>query len=233
MVREEVRASGKTPADAPEVGGQHTAAAGEGALELELVQRAQQGDRQAVDVLVQQYERLVLLQARRSIRCLHASRAWDPALEPADVEQEAWTNFLELITTYDPTRGVPFPAYIAVKLQWRLANFLRRQRKPRHDHVPFDALYDEALERAAGWLSEDAPSPGDLAAAEARACIAPVLGALSEHRRLLLRHWYLEGLDTDDIAHRFGTTAGAVRMLHRRTLAELRRLISGQRVRKA
>ena len=160
-------------------------------------------------------------------------RGWDPALEPADVEQEAWASFLELIATYDPARAVPFPAYVAVKLRWRLSNFLRRQRKSRHDRVPLDELYDNALERAAGKLSADAPSLGGMAAAEARACIAPVLGALSEQRRRLLRHWYVEGLDTEDIARRLGTTAGAVRMLHRRTLAELRRLISAKRVRKA
>lgn len=229
MVRASVSTSGKTSISAPKGGRQDMLAPGETAVELDLVQRAQQGDHQAIDVLVQRYERLVLLQARRCLRRLRVPEAWDPALEAEDVEQEAWASFLELIATYEPARGVPFPAYIAVKLRWRLANFLRRQRKPWHDRVPLDELYDEALERAAGRLTEDAPSLGDLAAAEARACMAPVLGALSAHRRLLLRHWYVEGLDTDDIAQRFGTTAGAVRMLHRRTLAELHRLLSGRR----
>lgn len=238
MVHQSRRSSiaGGKAADVPEqrelLATTENGAAAQAAPEPDLVRRAQGGDREAVDALVNQYEKLVLLEARRCVRRIRGTRAWDPALEVADVQQEAWACFLELIRTYNPARGVPFTAYIAVKLRWRLANFVRRQRKAGQERVMLDRLFDEAVEHAASCLLQDARS-GDIAAAEARACLAPLLSTLSEHRRLLLQHWYVEGLETSDIAQRFGTTTGAVRMLHRRTLSALRRLISAKRMRKA
>ena len=78
MVREDVSITGRIFAGAPASSAPRRTAAGETALELDLVQRAQRGDRRAGEVLVQRYEKLVRLQASRCIRHLRVTGGGTP-----------------------------------------------------------------------------------------------------------------------------------------------------------
>jgi RNA polymerase sporulation-specific sigma factor len=195
-----------------------------------LVARARAGDDVATAALVAQYEPLIAGRARWCARRLRRHAVVIPFLEECDLQQEAYLLFLELLREYEPARGVPFTAYVMSKLGHRLGNYLRMQREASRRQVSLDREGDPGAPPGAAALPWQASHAEDVAlvAAEARACVEPALEALPAQKRALLTEWYLHGLDANDLAESWGTSAQAVRVLHRRAIAELRwRLSAG------
>jgi RNA polymerase sigma factor (sigma-70 family) len=99
-------------------------AAEKGVLD-ELVRRAQTGDRDAREQLIERMLPLVSSIAR-TYRT--------PGLEHADLVQEGCVGILRALRRFDPERGVPFPAYAALwvrqALQELRSDFVRPLRLP-------------------------------------------------------------------------------------------------------
>lgn len=116
---------------------------------------AKEGDLEARNALYLEHSRLVLSlgrQARGMLRATHTDRA----VQPADIDQQSFIEFCALLDAWEPGH-VPFMAYLAKLLPWRLLHYVRREMhyRARVRMVPFSPI---SLERAedSGHNSADA-----------------------------------------------------------------------------
>ncbi|MEX2315233.1 MAG: sigma-70 family RNA polymerase sigma factor [Thermomicrobiales bacterium] len=170
-----------------------------------LLERAQRGDREALDEL-----------CRREWRPIYglAYSALGNAAEAQDLTQEAFLRGLRSLPAYRVS-GVPFHAYLkAIAL-----NLVRDGwRKRRHVTVPLD----DALELPA---RETGPEGQALAADERRRLIAALEGLPPDHQTVI-RLRLLDGLPAADTGRVMGRTPDAVRQLQHRALSALRATLS-------
>ncbi len=85
---------------------------------------AKAGDREARNLLFMENYGLILRSGRSARRILAASRT-DRALQPDDIDQQAFLEFCALLDEWQPG-NVPFLAYLAKLLPWRLLHYMRR-----------------------------------------------------------------------------------------------------------
>lgn len=85
---------------------------------------AKAGDRTARNLLFMQNRGLIWRSGRSARRILAASRT-DSALQPEDIDQQAFVEFCMLLDEWQPG-SVPFLAYISKMLPWRLLHYIRR-----------------------------------------------------------------------------------------------------------
>lgn len=154
-----------------------------------LARRVQQGDADALDVLV-----------RRYLRAIHGVIASFLA-ERADVEdavQETFLRAIDHITSYDAAR--PFAPWL-----YQIARNVARDRvAPRADRRT-EPLAD-------GGLAAPAPGPDIMTErAEIRRAVDAAIGELPEQRRTAFRMHDVEGYSTGDVARIMGLSAGTVR----------------------
>lgn len=153
-----------------------------------LARRAQHGDRDAMEQLVQRY-----------VRPIHAVAA-SYLSEPADIEDAAQETFLRAIRAieaYDPRRSfAPWLYQIARNVaRNRLAVSARRQTEVPSKRLPSRRPGpDVALERS-----------------ETRARVDAAIARLPERRRTAFRLSDVEGYPTDEVARIMGISPGTVR----------------------
>lgn len=125
---------------------------------------AKAGDREARNKLFTEHSRLVGRLGRSARRMLLASHT-DRAVQPADIDQQAFIEFCALLDAWEPGH-VPFLAYIAKLLPWRLLHYVRREMhyRARVRMVPFSSF----LAERAGDSSQDSTDVdyGDIGSCE-------------------------------------------------------------------
>lgn len=170
-----------------------------------LLERAQRGDRDALDEL-----------CRREWRPIYALAysALGNAAEAQDLTQEAFLRALRSLPAYRVT-GAPFHAYLK-KIALNLVRDGWRTR--RHVTVPLD----DALELPA---REVGPEGQALAGDERRRLLA-ALATLPSDYQTVIRLRLLDGLPAADAARAMGRSPDAVRQLQHRALSALRATLS-------
>lgn len=177
------------------------------ATELDLVSRAQAGERKAFDMLVE----------RHAIEIYRLAAAIVGPVDARDVAQEtfivAWQQLHSL------RRRDAFPAWARRICANRAKNWLRSRaaRRPEASIDHDDAIADELSDRGVDFR----------VAVEARALLAPAYDALNDDQRLVLALHYGLGYSIADTAQTLGIRAGtaksrlnaALRVMRERVLA--------------
>ena len=170
-----------------------------------LLERAQRGDRDALDEL-----------CRREWRPIYALAysALGNAAEAQDLTQEAFLRALRSLPAYRAT-GAPFHAW----LKTIAVNLVRDGwRKRRHVTVPLD----DALELPSREIGPE----GQAMASDERRRLLAALSALPSDYETVIRLRLLDGLSAADSARVMGRSPDAVRQLQHRALAALRASLS-------
>jgi RNA polymerase sigma-70 factor (ECF subfamily) len=168
-----------------------------------LWERARAGDREA-------YDRLFSLHADRALLFIRARLG--PKLrekvESGDVLQEAYLAAHEAFASFEYADDGAFLRWLCRIIENRIRDFRD---------------YFEARKRQPAKLPQSNPT-GPITAldrAEHRETVARALDRLSEDHRQVLLLRYFEGLSAEETARLMGRSAGAVRKLTARALAEL------------
>ncbi len=176
-----------------------------------LVRLAQQGDRRALQLLLERY-RPLLGRAVGEVGRL-AGRSAGP-VERADLFQEGVRILIELIRAYDPGRGVGLNYYLQRHLRWRLYNFLRRERWRLGREVPLAEGDADLVDPAADPQAEGV-SPR----------LERALKKLSRKQRWVLFLTYWQDRSVEEIARILKVKPRAVWALRRRAEDRLRSVL--------
>ena len=195
----------------------------------ELLRRAGDGDRMAVELLLATHRsRLRRMVAVRMDTRLVAR------MDPSDVVQEALMDAVRKLPEYLRKRSVPFYPWLR-QIAWeRLIDLHRRHIHTRTRSVTREErrdiqLPDKSAMQLAGRLVASGTSPsGRLLRQEMRERVRVALDALPPRDREVLVLIYMEQLSAHDIAAVLGISAGAVNMRHLRAIERLRGLLDAE-----
>ena len=171
---------------------------------LILWQKARDGDRDAYDRLFARCSdrTIMFIRARLGSR-LRAS------VESRDVLQDAYLAAHRDFASFEYTGEGAFGRWLRSIIENRIRDL---------------GDYWRAKKRQAVALPKPEPETGPITAvdrAELQQVVLRGIGALSEEHRLVLLLRYFEGLDAEETGRRMNRSAGAVRKLTARSLAEL------------
>lgn len=176
----------------------------------QLLERAQRGDREALDALCQ-----------REWRAVYgiAYAALGNVAEAQDLTQEAFLRALKSLPTYRQT-GAPFRAYLATITR----NLIRDGwRKRRHHVIDIDA--------ASGVASSDPGPEQHMIQTDERQRLQSALASLPSDYQTVIRLRILDGLSAAEVGGVMGRKPDAIRQLQHRALVALRdALAEGARV---
>lgn len=177
--------------------------------ERALLASAQEGDGEAMGQIVMQYVPLVMAAGhQRYVRSI-----------AEDAVGAAAEELVRAVHAYDVTRGVPFAAFVKVRVYGAVSHLFRKTcRVWEHEGA---ACTPDVLECAA----EDAP----LDASDARLMISPLLACLSEEERRVLSLLYQRCVTTYEAADLLGCSQSKVMQVKRRALERLREGLAGER----
>ncbi|MFZ0799827.1 MAG: sigma-70 family RNA polymerase sigma factor [Terriglobales bacterium] len=179
------------------------------ASDTELVRQLAAGQGDALAVILDRYQRLVLTIARRIVK--------DEA-EAEDVVQTVFLEILKDIAHFDPARG----SLRAWLLQYAHSRSFNRRRYLEHRQFYCRVTVDE-LDGAK--LSPNAAAFDGLAAGETACLVRQALGALNAKQQQAIDLVYFEGLTVEEAAKRSGESAPAIRHQYYRGLMKLREII--------
>ncbi|MCA9215698.1 MAG: sigma-70 family RNA polymerase sigma factor [Planctomycetales bacterium] len=189
---------------------------------LDLIDRAQAGDRDAFDLLFQRYSdelyRFVNLRLDARIRSRVAA---------SDIVQDTQLEAFRRFVDYCQRKPMPFRVWLRKNAYERLLNV-------RRDHVQTakraigreQPLLDESSVLLAGKMSDSMTSPSErVSKLEYREAIAIKIQSMSEDDRnvLLMRH--VEGMSHQDIANVLGIEHATSRKRYARALVKLEMLL--------
>jgi RNA polymerase sigma factor (sigma-70 family) len=182
-----------------------------GDRDARLASLARSGDGSALEALLASYRPLLASVAAEPSYL-------PPGIERADVEQEAACAFCQLVLAYDRTRNVPLAAYLKAKLRWRVAHFLRGERR-RTGHLNLDEVDLDSIEAAIVEM----PSPSIVSPRVARA-----IRRLSPRQRAVIAGLFWRERKASELAVELGVSHQAVASLRRRAEASIRRELSAE-----
>lgn len=188
----------------------------------ELVRKAQDGDRAAVqDLFAQHRDRLKRMVLFRMDRRL-ASR-----LDASDVVQDALAEAHRRLAEYLKKPSMAFYPWLR-QLAWERLVQLHRQhvqaqsRSVTREQRGLLGLPDEsAMELASRLVANTTSASGRAVKEELRQRVRAALERLSDHEREVLTLRYLEQLSTSETASVLGISEGAVKMRHLRAMERL------------
>jgi RNA polymerase sigma factor (sigma-70 family) len=142
---------------------------------------------------------------RASQSCFRSSS--DPAIEPADIEQQAFIVFADLILSWNG-RG-SLSAFVIAYFRWRLSDAVRRMSDSRErrsvDRLPSTLLVD-----------------GTVAAEQAIALLETIAVDLPERQGRILLLRIRDGLPWSEVAHHIGVDIRTAQRDFRQVLDQLR-----------
>lgn len=193
----------------------------------DLLRRAIDGDREAVDQLFARYRSR--LQRMVSVRMDRRMRA---RFDPSDVVQETLICAADRLPRFARERPIPFYPWLRhiaweqlVKLQEKHLNAAKRS--VQREQAFLIPLSDESVQELADRLGTSASGPGEkLVKKELRRRTRAALELLPSRDREILELRYLEQLDNAEISAVLGITVAAVRTRHCRALQRLHNLLS-------
>jgi RNA polymerase sigma-70 factor (ECF subfamily) len=176
-----------------------------GADDIQLLRRAQEGDREA-------FGDLYMRHAQAVFRFLYAHL--DNRLDAEDLTAEVFLRVWRSLPGYRE-QGIPFQALLFRIARNALIDLYRRS-----DHV------EQALEMDDLPDLEGLTNPGDQVVTRSEyQRVREVLGRLKEDYRSVLVLRFFSGLSPEETALVMGRSTGAVRVLQHRALAALRLII--------
>ena len=169
----------------------------------------QQGQGDALAVLFDRYQKLVLSIALRIVR--------DPG-EAENVTQTVFLDIYRAVAQFDPSKG-------NTKV-WLMQYAYHRAINRRH-HLQGREFYKDTELEETDTLPEEAHATFGLSSAETKELVRQSMAALSEDQRSVIELACYEGLSMREIAERTGDSFANVRHHYYRGLQKLRSLISG------
>lgn len=186
-----------------------------------LIERAQLGDRAAVDSLLQLYRNYLHLLARTQID-MHLVRQ----LNPSDVVQETLLRAFRHFAQFRGGTEAELLAWLRRILARCLADqsrYARAQQRDGRREVAWEATCDHSSQQLTALVADNQGTPSELAIRREQCVVlADALARLPDDYRevIVLRH--LERIEFTEVAARMGRSSGAVRMLWARALERLR-----------
>lgn len=187
----------------------------------ELLTSARQGDRAAVDQILDLYRNYLSLLARTQIDINLARR-----VTPSDAVQETLLRAFKNFSRFRGASEAELVAWLRQILARSLADQARQARSLKRDvqrEQVWQAGFEESSRHLAQLAAANQPSPSEIASQrEQSVLLADALARLPPDYReiIVLRH--LERVEFAEIAERLGRSSGAVRMLWARALERLR-----------
>ena len=176
----------------------------------QLMVRLQEGQSDALAVLFDRYQKLVLSIALRIVR--------DPG-EAEDVTQTVFLDVFRAVAQFDPAKG---------NTKVWLMQYAYHRAINRRQHLQGREFYKSTeLEEVDAWPVEAHPTFG-LSSPETKALVRQGMSALSEEQRSVVEMASYEGLTMREIAERTGDSFVNVRHHYYRGLQKLRSLISDE-----
>src|SRR5271170_1167508 len=182
----------------------------------QLMARLQQGQSDALAVLFDRYQKLVLSIALKIVR--------DPG-EAEDVAQTVFLDVFRAVAQFDPRKGNT-KVWLMQYAYHRAIN--RRQHLQGREFYKNAELVEEDLENRP---AEDHATFG-LSSPETKALVRQSMAALSDTQKSVIEMACYEGLSMREIADRTGDSFVNVRHHYYRGLKKLRSLMSGSGERK-
>jgi RNA polymerase sigma-70 factor (ECF subfamily) len=192
----------------------------------ELLRRADEGDRSAVDALLDRHRPRLL-----KLVSIHMDPRTVSRFDPSDVVQDALIEAQRQLPEYLRDRPLSFYPWLR-RLAWeQLVRYHRRHIRvqarsvTREVRASFD-LYEHSALRLASELVDCATSPsGRFLRAESQRRVRDALRRLAANDREVLVLRFLEGLSQREAGDVLGITEGAVNMRQLRALQRLQRLL--------
>jgi RNA polymerase sigma factor FliA len=206
---------------------------GEGGHEIEteageLWARCRAGDATARHALIERYLPLCR-------RIAFATKVLPTAARGAeDLEAAGVIGLIQAVDRFDPSRGIPFEGYAALRVRGAVLDEVRRlddlsrgaRLRAREDEHRGAVSLDVLQER--GEMGE----PAEIAEVDARAAhdglrddVERALAAIPVRERAILASYYSDGLTLATIGRRLGISEARVSQLHSRAIAQLRSLL--------
>jgi RNA polymerase sigma-70 factor (ECF subfamily) len=178
----------------------------------DLMACLQQGQGDALAVLFDRYQKLVLSIALKIVR--------DPG-EAEDVTQTVFLDIYRAVAQFDPRKGNT-KVWLMQYAYHRAIN--RRQHLQGREFYKDPALAEEEL----GIKPAESRTTFGLNSPEATALVRQTMSALSDTQKSVIEMACYEGLSMREIAERTGESFANVRHHYYRGLQKLRSLISGE-----
>jgi RNA polymerase sigma factor (sigma-70 family) len=183
---------------------------------LELVQKAQSGDKAAFYEVCQRFAGLVGKHSHQA----HIQVIWE------DAQAEGWLAVAQAVRTYDPASGVPFPGYAESRVKYAVWNLFKRERRRWQQEFSFGESGEEDEWDLLAALADDT----NIALAVETRILGEEAGKalqdLPEKQRQVVFRTVLQESSLTEIAQEMGVTVQAVYNLRQRGLARLKTLCS-------
>lgn len=185
-----------------------------------LLERAREGDVQALGTLLEEYREYLRLLARPRV-----GRGLQVRLDPSDLVQEVLLEAHRDFGQFLGRTEAELTAWLRRILVRNLADQVKHHQSQRRDYTreqPLELLVEQAHEALAAPLS----TPSAHAARREQAVVlANALTQLSDDYREVITRRHVEGQSFEAIAAATGRSPGAVRMLWMRALERLGSLL--------
>jgi RNA polymerase sigma-70 factor (ECF subfamily) len=194
----------------------------------QLLSRAQQHDRQAINELLQRHrERL------KRMVCIHLDNRLRTRIDPSDVVQESLADAAGKLPEYLRTVPIEFYPWLR-QIAWnRLIDLHRKHigaqcRSIRREQQLVMPLSDESIVELAARLVQPGSSPSRHSVREEiRARVRKAVDRLKSQDREVLVLMYLEQLRPHEVAQIVQVSEKAINMRHLRALERLRTELGG------
>jgi RNA polymerase sigma factor for flagellar operon FliA len=194
----------------------------------ELWSQCRAGDATARHALIERYLPLCR-------RIAHATKVLPTAARGSeDLEAAGVVGLIQAVDRFDPSRGIPFEGYAALRVRGAVLDEVRRLddlsrgarlRAREDDHRGAVSL--EFLQER-GEMGD----PAEIAEVDARAAhdglrddVERALAAIPARERSILASYYSDGLTLATIGRRLGISEARVSQLHTRAIAQLRSVL--------
>lgn len=172
------------------------------AEERQLVALAQAGDGAAMERMVVQY--LPLARAAGGQRYARSIAE--------DATAAAMEELVRSVLAFDTERGVPFAAFAKVRVYGAVSHLFRKA----------STHWERECVSEAAEATEQAADRSALDASEARLMLAPLLSALTDDERRVVRLLFEEGRTTYEAADMLGVSQSKVARVKRQAVAKMR-----------
>ncbi len=196
--------------------------------DTDLVARAREGDRTALDTLFRRHAEAILTHARFKI-----SDKWATHLTPEDVLQTTCIDAVRSIRNFQPRNANSFLQWLRQLAENNIIDAIRgleseERRLPRHAVVRFGHTIDASISLLHSLVPADTISTPSrsMTTDDSRRALEWAMAQLpSDHRQVV--EWYdLEGRSIAAIAQELGKTPGATYMLRTRAHDRLREILA-------
>ncbi|KAF1683574.1 RNA polymerase sigma factor [Veillonella sp. R32] len=178
------------------------------------IKLAQQGNKEALDLLCKQYEGLIRKYAHASaVKC-----------EAEDMENLLWELFLRAIKEYNTEGTVPFSGFVQSRIRYGQYNaFKKLRRQWQHESLIMNTTTDG---EDSAMTFEDIIDPTDSAEdtvvnKQSKIQIAKAFHRLPEPQQQLLYSYYVDNIPLAELARQHGISRQAMQQHKNRALTAL------------